>query len=152
MLIEQQDNEEKHPLITDIESITAPRFEKIESRLSKLEHLLSNSAGFNDEEMVDGRFSRDIEAEYIVEKQVKIPYVQDIAAGPPIEQSDDQSQFIAVPERLIKKGGRYYAASIRGGSMTEAGDPGRRYGPNPLQRQPPGWFHPGGPVQGEEHP
>jgi SOS-response transcriptional repressor LexA len=55
------------------------------------------------------------------EERVQIPYVEDIAAGPPIPQSEDQTGLVSVPARFIKKGFQYYAASIKGGSMTEAG-------------------------------
>jgi repressor LexA len=63
----------------------------------------------------------DTEAEREAEKQVQITYVEDIAAGPPIAQSEDQTGLVSVPARLVKKGFRYYAASVRGGSMIEAG-------------------------------
>jgi SOS-response transcriptional repressor LexA len=47
--------------------------------------------------------------------------VENIAAGPPIPQSEDPTELVSVPARLVKKGFRYYAATIRGASMAEAG-------------------------------
>jgi SOS-response transcriptional repressor LexA len=58
---------------------------------------------------------------YGEEEYEKVPYVWDIAAGPPIDIDEDRSETTAVPKRLLKREGRYYAASIRGGSMAEAG-------------------------------
>jgi repressor LexA len=55
------------------------------------------------------------------EEREQIPYVWDIAAGPPIAIDEDRSETVAVPSRLLRKGGRYYAATVRGGSMVEAG-------------------------------
>jgi len=128
-----QDTQQKHPLIADIEALTAPRFESIESRLSALERLVGredSTSGEYPEETVYGDYANDSyqnlfvaepEGVYYGEERVKIPYVRDIAAGPPIRQAEDSGQRLAVPARLIKKGERYYAASVRGGSMAEAG-------------------------------
>jgi SOS-response transcriptional repressor LexA len=55
------------------------------------------------------------------EEYEEIPYVWDIAAGPPIDIDEDRGEAAAVLKRRLKKGERYYAASIRGGSMAEAG-------------------------------
>jgi SOS-response transcriptional repressor LexA len=50
--------------------------------------------------------------------------VKNIAAGPPIQQSEDLSEYIDVPERFIKtRPEDYYVARIRGESMTAAGIP-----------------------------
>jgi SOS-response transcriptional repressor LexA len=68
-----------------------------------------------------GDFTADPEPEYDAEKRVEVPYVRNIAAGPPIAQSEDQTERVSVPARFIRKGFLYYAASIRGGSMAEAG-------------------------------
>jgi SOS-response transcriptional repressor LexA len=101
------------------------RFTEIESRLSALERLVSGEdsapAAYPEEKTAKGGFTAEPEPEYSEEDWIKIPYVHDIAAGPPIEQDEDRSQFILVPARLIKKGQRYYAASIRGSSMSDMG-------------------------------
>jgi SOS-response transcriptional repressor LexA len=98
------------------------RFSDIESRLTALESILKKEkpvlrAVADDSPL----YIADPTPEYSVEKKEKIPYVWDIAAGPPITQSDDSGETVSVPSRLIKKGEKYYAASIRGGSMAEAG-------------------------------
>jgi repressor LexA len=95
-----------------------PKFAAIESRLTVLEQRLGYPP---EEKTLSGGFTGDPEPEYEAEERIKVPYVHDIAAGPPIRQAEDQSQSMAVPARLVKKSGRYYAASIRGTSMTEAG-------------------------------
>jgi repressor LexA len=50
--------------------------------------------------------------------------VDNVAAGPPIPQSEDLSNYIEVPRRLIKTNpDDYYAAHIKGESMFAAGIP-----------------------------
>jgi len=66
-------------------------------------------------------YTADPTPRYGEEEYEKVPYVWDIAAGPPIDIDEDRSQTVAVPKRLLRKEGQYYAASIRGGSMAEAG-------------------------------
>ena len=96
-------------------SQVSPHFTAIEERLARLEERLDRKGPFN------GDFTAEPEPEYEAEEQVKIPYVESIAAGPPIPQSEDQTGHISVPARYIKKGRRYYAAAIRGASMSETG-------------------------------
>jgi SOS-response transcriptional repressor LexA len=87
----------------------------IEERLARLEERLDRKTS------LDGDFTGEPEPEYGAEEQARIPYVENIAAGPPIFQSEDLTGSISVPSRLIKKGYRYYAATIRGASMSETG-------------------------------
>jgi SOS-response transcriptional repressor LexA len=68
-----------------------------------------------------GDFTGEPEPEYGAEEQARVPFVENIAAGPPIPQSEDRTELVPVPARLIRKGFRYYAADIRGASMAEAG-------------------------------
>lgn len=98
-----------------ISSQVTPRFTTIEERLARLEERLDRKGSF------DGDYTGEPEPEYEAEEQVKIPYVESIAAGPPIAQSEDQTGHISVPARYIKKGRRYYAAAVRGASMSETG-------------------------------
>jgi SOS-response transcriptional repressor LexA len=105
---------------------TNPKFAAIEERLAQLEERLEASSGGKDDYAAadsrsDGGFTGEPEPEYEAEKRAVIPFVEDIAAGPPIAQSEDQTGSVSVPARLIKKGFRYYAADIRGTSMAEAG-------------------------------
>jgi|GEM_PF-2503361 len=101
------------------------RLSGIEKRLSRLEEKLDNSnSAISPADNADGLsnnyyYSMDRAPEYAV--FTKVPYVNDIAAGLPIAQSEDQSDFIEVPSRHIKNGNKYYAARIVGTSMIEAG-------------------------------
>jgi SOS-response transcriptional repressor LexA len=98
------------------------RFTEIETRLAALETILkTEKPALKPAEEEGALYTLDPAPEYVEEKEERIPYVWDIAAGPPIMQSDDLGETVSVPSRLLKKGERYYAASVRGGSMVEAG-------------------------------
>jgi SOS-response transcriptional repressor LexA len=117
---------EKSRLEQDLEAIISAQVAPIEARLTALERRLGEEepAGnpYPEEAPAEGGgFTAEPEPEYGTEERDWVPYVRDIAAGPPIRQAEDQGQRVAVPVRLLKKGGRYYAASVRGTSMTEAG-------------------------------
>jgi SOS-response transcriptional repressor LexA len=114
------------PLIKEMESlikgVTSQKFTEIESRLSALETILkTEKPALKPADEEGALYTLDPAPEYVEEKEERIPYVWDIAAGPPITQSDDLGETVSVPSRLLKKGERYYAASVRGGSMVEAG-------------------------------
>jgi SOS-response transcriptional repressor LexA len=128
----------KSRLDQDIEGIidtqTNPKFAAIEERLARIEERLDRTPpsggdlvheaepGYGDAEPGGGPLAAaGPEPEYEAEERVRVPHVENIAAGPPIAQSEDQTGFVPVPARLIKKGFRYYAADIRGTSMAEAG-------------------------------
>ena len=113
------------------ETITAhPKISEIESRLSAIETLLKQekpSPAPSEQSKPAANegplYTAENEPEYDEEDEEReyIPYVHEIAAGPPITQNDDPSETVAVPAHLMKQGRQYYAASIRGDSMTEAG-------------------------------
>jgi SOS-response transcriptional repressor LexA len=111
--------EEKHPLIADLEALID---RKLEAQLVEIENRLKQaktSSNFSD----SGMFVSEPVPEYGIEYE-KAPFVDNIAAGPPIQQSEDLSEYIDVPRRFIKtKLEDYYAAHIRGESMTAAGIP-----------------------------
>ena len=108
--------EKKHPLVANLEAIIDQRLEKIETRLAVLE------AKPREKVPDSGLFVSEPAPEY-GEFPQKITYVDDIAAGSPIFQSEARS-FISVPGRYIKsKPEDYYAGRIRGTSMTAAGIP-----------------------------
>ena len=94
---------------------TNPKFAALEERLARLEKRLE------DRNIIKGDFTAEPEPEYEAQRYVKVPYVDDIAAGPPRTQSEDQTQFISIPDRFIRNGARCYVAGIRGSSMVEAG-------------------------------
>jgi SOS-response transcriptional repressor LexA len=98
------------------------RFSEIESRLSAIETIIGTEKPVPKAAARDGSlYTAEPTPAYGEEKEERIPYVWDIAAGPPITQSDDSGETVSVPSRLLKKGERYYVASVRGGSMIEAG-------------------------------
>jgi len=131
MVIENANTTKTTPIVKEmknlIEEVTSQKFSDIESRLTKIENLLKQDRNiFATSPKNEYLYVAEPKAVYAPtaygeEKKEKIPYVWDIAAGPPITQSDDPGETVSVPSRLIKKGERYYAASIRGGSMAEAG-------------------------------
>jgi SOS-response transcriptional repressor LexA len=107
------------------ETIAAhPKFSEIESRLAALEALLKQESPA-DSSASGGEaplFTLDPAPEYGEEEEYEeIPYVYDIAAGPPIAMGGEPGQTVAVPKRMLREGGRHYAADVRGGSMIEAG-------------------------------
>jgi SOS-response transcriptional repressor LexA len=116
-----------------IDSRVNPKFATIEERLARIEERLRRESS-SDEYPPSylGHVARPVsmyvaepEAEYgadfAAKKQAQVPYVRDIAAGPPIAQSEDQAELVPVPARLLRKGARHYAATIRGTSMAEVG-------------------------------
>jgi SOS-response transcriptional repressor LexA len=115
---------EKIPLIEELQKIIDQTVEPIEARVSQLEAAIRRNKPFS-ETTADGGslYTAEPTPAYGEEEEEReqIPYVWDIAAGPPIAQSEDRSETVAVPARLLRKGERYYAASVRGGSMEEAG-------------------------------
>jgi SOS-response transcriptional repressor LexA len=112
--------EEKHPLIADIEALIDQKLEKFEAQIAEIESQLKEK-GMNSPD--SGLYVSEPEPEY-GDGYVKAPVVDDMAAGPPIQQSEDLSGYINVPKRFIKTQPEdYYAAHIRGESMTAAGIP-----------------------------
>jgi SOS-response transcriptional repressor LexA len=123
----KDDLPQKSRLEQDLDETIAahPKFTKIEARLSALEALLGkeNPASKPPADNEGSMYTAEPAPIYgeDEEEYEKIPYVWDIAAGPPIDIDEDRGEAVAVPKRLLKRGGRYYAASVRGGSMAEAG-------------------------------
>jgi SOS-response transcriptional repressor LexA len=120
------DVNEVSPLIKEmkilINGVTSEKFSEIESRLSAIETIIGTEKPVPKAAARDGSlYTAEPTPAYGEEKEERIPYVWDIAAGPPITQSDDSGETVSVPSRLLKKGERYYVASVRGGSMIEAG-------------------------------
>jgi SOS-response transcriptional repressor LexA len=96
------------------------RLEKIETEIAEIKVHLKKTGT---EDPGSDLYVLEPEPEY-GDKYVKAPFVDDIAAGPPIQQSEDLSGYINIPKRLIKtRSEDYYAARIRGESMTAAGIP-----------------------------
>jgi SOS-response transcriptional repressor LexA/DNA-binding XRE family transcriptional regulator len=112
---------EKHPLIRDLEAMMAQNLENIEKRLVILETRLKNTE--LTPESADTMYVSEPEPDYDDDNE-KAVFVENIAAGRPIYQSDDQSRYINVPKRYIKtRPEDYYVGRIKGTSMTAAGIP-----------------------------
>jgi SOS-response transcriptional repressor LexA len=103
------------------------RLEKLEAQIAEIKGQVVEMGKQLREKDIDspdsGLYVLEPEPEY-GDGRVKTPFVDNIAAGPPIQQSEDLSGYINVPKRFIKtKPEDYYAARIRGESMTAAGIP-----------------------------
>jgi SOS-response transcriptional repressor LexA len=111
--------EEKHPLIADLEAIIDKKLEIVKVQIAGIEDQLKKK-GIDDLDF--GTFVSEPEPEY-GEVEEDISFVEGIAAGKPIFQSEARST-IRVPKRYIKtKPEDYYAGRIKGTSMTAAGIP-----------------------------
>jgi SOS-response transcriptional repressor LexA/DNA-binding XRE family transcriptional regulator len=120
---------EKIPLMEElrelIEKTMEPKLGAMDSRLSAIESSLKQEKPAS--ETSTGKEGPLYTAETVPgygeegEEYEEIPYVWDIAAGPPIDIDEDRGETAEIPRRLLRRGERYYAASVRGGSMTEAG-------------------------------
>ena len=114
-------------IIRDLEKMiyntiaTQIRMSDLESRLSAIEKRMKIETTPESEteypvETGDESYTADPEPEY-----GRIIYHDDIAAGPPISQSEDESLVVNVPRHLIKtKESDYYALRVRGNSMIDA--------------------------------
>jgi DNA polymerase V len=106
------------PILEEIEKLStlnSMEHDKFESRLSALEGKTEYPVKIENEES----YTADPEPEYEV-----IPYREDVAAGLPVDQSDDESLVVDVPLRLIKTNlSDYYALRVRGNSMIDANIP-----------------------------
>jgi SOS-response transcriptional repressor LexA len=113
------EREKKHPLIVNLEAMIDQRLERIEAQIAELKsNSKKNDFGDPDSDM----YVSEPEPEY-GEDQEDITFVEGIAAGRPIYQSEARS-FISVPKRYIKtKPEDYYVGRIKGTSMTAAGIP-----------------------------
>jgi SOS-response transcriptional repressor LexA len=110
--------QEKHPLIEDLEALYD---QKVELRLAEIENRLKK-AGLPPETSDSGLFVSEPEPGY-GEDEGDIWFVEGIAAGKPLYQSETRST-IRVPKRYIKtKPEDYYVGRIKGTSMTAAGIP-----------------------------
>jgi len=112
--------ENKPPLIADLEVLIKENIKGIESRLSTLEKRLEAppdpEAEYPEETGDEVSYTQDPEPEY-----GRILYCDDVAAGPPIWQIEDASQIVDVPLRFIKtRPEDYYALRVRGNSMIDA--------------------------------
>jgi SOS-response transcriptional repressor LexA len=111
--------EEKHPLVASLEAIIDQRLERIEAKIVEIEGRIE--AGLP-EAPDSGMFVSEPEPEYD-EDQEKVTFVENIAAGRPIFQSEAWSTIL-VPRRYIKtRPEDYYVGRIKGTSMTAAGIP-----------------------------
>jgi DNA polymerase V len=112
------------PILEEIEKITvlnSMEHEKIETRLSTLEKRLETTPEVEYPVDTGGGegYTAEPEPEY-----GRVTYHDDIAAGSPIAQSEDENLLVDVPLRHIKtKPEDYYALRVRGNSMMDANIP-----------------------------
>jgi SOS-response transcriptional repressor LexA len=117
--------EVKHPLIADMENLIKQNIEGLETRISALESSLkrlesSLPEGDYPPDEAGGGYTAEAEREY-GEPSGQVAFREQIAAGPPIDQSDDESMVVDVPLRYIKTNlDDYYVLRIRGNSMIDA--------------------------------
>ncbi|GHT56249.1 hypothetical protein AGMMS50233_07650 [Endomicrobiia bacterium] len=112
-------NDKKHPIIAEIEAIVDKKLEKIEAQIAEIEGRIKNRPP---KDPNSGMFVSEPEPEY-GEDLDEVTFVEGIAAGRPIFQSEARST-IPVPRRFIKTTPEdYYVGRIRGTSMTAAGIP-----------------------------
>jgi SOS-response transcriptional repressor LexA/DNA-binding XRE family transcriptional regulator len=121
--------EEKPPLVKDMEALITEniggRMEALETRLATVESSLKRLASLTPEmeyPAEDGRggYTAEPEPEY-GDPAGPVAFRDQIAAGPPIDQLDDESMVVDVPLRYIKTNlSDYYALRIRGNSMIDA--------------------------------
>ena len=119
-LPEQSEKPKKASLVTELGALIDQRLEKIEAEIAELKGQLKGT----DKNTPDSKlYASEPEPEY-GENLEKAIFVENLAAGPLIYASDDQSKYIDVPKGLIKtKPEDYYVARIKGTSMTAAGIP-----------------------------
>jgi SOS-response transcriptional repressor LexA len=115
--------EEKDPLIADLEAIIDKRLEKFraefEAQIAEIQGQLKQRATDGPDSVL---VTSDPEPEY-GEDEGDITFVEGIAAGKPILQSEVRST-IPVPKRYIKtRPEDYYVGRIKGTSMAAAGIP-----------------------------
>ncbi|MDR2897488.1 MAG: helix-turn-helix domain-containing protein [Spirochaetaceae bacterium] len=130
MFVRDSDNTEQtypSPIVGAIEDLIEKtmelkiaKFENLESRLKRIEDTVLTRYSIN---IDDSSFElSEDEPEY--GSRVKIPFVNDVAAGPPIEQRDFPDERAEISAALAR-GDIFecYAARVRGESMCEAGIP-----------------------------
>jgi SOS-response transcriptional repressor LexA len=116
----ESEKEEKHPLITDLETLID---QKIEAHLVEIRDCLGKRGLLLPKDPDSGLYASDPEPEYAADTE-KAPFVENVAAGRPIYQSEDHTVYIDVPKYLMRgKVEDYYVARIKGTSMTAAGIP-----------------------------
>jgi SOS-response transcriptional repressor LexA/DNA-binding XRE family transcriptional regulator len=115
----------KHPLIMNMENLIKQNIESLESRISSLESSFKRleSPAPEQEYPADepgGGYTADPEPEY-GEDAGPVAFREQVAAGPPIDQSEDEGLVVDVPLRHIRtKPGDYYVLRVRGNSMIDA--------------------------------
>jgi len=113
------------PILEEVEKImvlNSLEHNNFETRLSAIEERLNAAPGTEYPEVTgDGEgYTAEPEPEYRTQTGT-VAFCDDIAAGPPIWQSDDKGRVVDVPYHLIKtKESDYYALRVKGNSMIDA--------------------------------
>jgi SOS-response transcriptional repressor LexA len=127
----------EHPIIQALENMVADKtaqysraltqiheqFKDVDNRIAFIENQLNVERPEQEYPMAgsgDGGYSTEPEPEY-GESSGPVAFREQIAAGPPIDQLEDEGQVVDVPLRYIKTNlSDYYALRIRGNSMIDA--------------------------------
>ena len=113
--------QEKHPFVSELESIIRQNTAELESRIEAIEERLMSGrkpeVEYPAETVGDEDYAAEPEPEY-----GGLPYWNDVAAGPPVPQHPNEwGRLVDIPKRLIKtKPEDYYAMRVRGNSMIDA--------------------------------
>jgi SOS-response transcriptional repressor LexA len=108
-----------------MENLIKQNIEGLEARISALESSVKRLESPTPEgeyppDEPDGGYTAEPEPEY-GESSGPVAFREQIAAGPPIDQSDDEGLVVDVPLRYIKTDpSDYYTLRIRGNSMIDA--------------------------------
>jgi SOS-response transcriptional repressor LexA/DNA-binding XRE family transcriptional regulator len=123
-----------HPVIQALENMVSDKtmqysraltqiheqFECIDKRLSELESRLVGETEKYPPNEPGGSYTAEPEPEY-GDPAGPVAFREQIAAGPPIDQSDDEGLVVDVPLRYIKNDlSDYYVLRIQGNSMIDA--------------------------------
>jgi DNA polymerase V len=109
------------PQLPELRAKINKKLDKIEAQIAEIRNCFKE-IGIDTQDF--GIYTGDPEPGYGTEETIRILFAENIAAGPPIPQSENLSDYVEVPRRFIKtRPEDYYAARIKGESMSAAGIP-----------------------------
>jgi SOS-response transcriptional repressor LexA len=119
-LIDPSPQSKKPPLITNLEELISENLKPLTNRIEILERSFWNMN--KTLSPVNRNLAYDLEVYENPISLQKVLFVENIAAGPFLTQSENIDEYIEIPNRYLKAPpNEYFAARIKGYSMTEAG-------------------------------